>query len=71
MEKIEPFIKCVDCWPGQIPDDKLKIYKAMITEGQILKHHVVYNQRTGTTTVEYSSIAPHEWILEEMKRRCG
>ena len=69
MNKVSPFIPCVDYWPGQIPDDKLKIYKEMIEEGQILKHHVLYNRRTGGTTVEYSAIAPHEWILEEMRRR--
>ena len=71
MTKVKPFIRCVDYWPGQIPDSKLKVYKDMIEEGQILKHHVIYSQQTGTTTVEYSAIAPHEWILEEMKRRCS
>ena len=69
MTQIKPFIKCVDYWPGQIPPEKLQIYKAMIKEGQIIKHQVLYNQLTGSTTVEYSSIAPHEWILQQMKER--
>ena len=69
MEKIKPLIRCVDFWPGQIPPEKLKIYKQLITENQITKPHVIYSQRTGSTSVEYLAIAPHEWILSEMKRR--
>ena len=69
MTEIKPFIKCVDFWPVQIPPEKLAAYRAMIYEGQIRKHHVIYNRRTGFTTVEYYAIAPHEWILEEMRKR--
>lgn len=69
MTKVKPFIKCVDFWPCHIPPEKLEIYKQLIDEGQIQKHHVIYDQQRGSTTVEYYSVAPHEWILEEMKRR--
>ena len=69
MTQIKPFIKCIDFWPEGIPDRKLQIYKDMIAEGQIRKHHVVVNQRTNATTVEYYAIAPHEWILQEMAKR--
>ena len=69
MTQIKPFIKCIDFWPEGIPDRKLQIYKDMIAEGQIWKHHVVVNQRTNATTVEYYAIAPHEWILQEMAKR--
>ena len=71
MTKVKPFIKCVDFWPEQIPAEKLAAYKQLIEEGQIMKHHVVFNHKTGSTTVEYSSIAPHEWILDEMRRRAN
>ena len=71
MTEVKPFIKCIDYWPNHIPDEKLAAYKQLIAEGQIRKHHVIYNRRTGSTTVEYYAIAPHEWILEEMKRRSG
>lgn len=70
MEKIKPFIKCVDFWPGQIPPEKLAVYKQLIEEGQIRKHHVIHNRRTGSAAVEYYAIAPHEWILEQMAERC-
>jgi hypothetical protein len=30
---------------------------------------VIYNRRTGSTTVEYFAIMPHEWVLDELKRR--
>ena len=69
MTEVKPFIKCVDFWPERIPPGKLAAYKALIEEGQIRKHHVIYNRRTGSTTVEYYAIAPHEWVREELKRR--
>ena len=69
MTEVKPFIKCVDFWPEHIPDEKLAAYKQLISEGQIRKHHVIYNRRTGSTTVEYYSTVPHEWVREELKRR--
>jgi hypothetical protein len=60
---------CKDIWKRFIPPAKLDAYKQLIAEGQILKHHVIYNRRTGATTVEYFSTIPHEWIREELKKR--
>ena len=68
MTQIKPFIKCIDFWPGQIPPEKLNAYKQLIDEGQIRKHHVIVNQRTGSTTVEYYAIMPHEWVLDELSK---
>lgn len=69
MTKINPFIKCVDFWPCHIPPEKLAAYKQLIEEGQIRKPDVIYNSRTGSTSVEYYAIAPHEWILKQLKER--
>ena len=69
MTKVKPFIKCVDFWPEQIPPEKQEAYRQLIEEGQIREHHVIYNRRTGNTTVEYFAIMPHEWVLDELKRR--
>jgi hypothetical protein len=69
MTQVKPFIKCVDFWPVQIPPEKLAAYKQLIDEGQIRKHHVIYNRTAGSTTVEYYAIAPHEWILKQLKER--
>ena len=69
MTEVKPFIKCVDYWPCHIPPEKLAAYKQLIEEGQILKHHVIYERGTGRTVIEYYAIAPHEWILEELRRR--
>ena len=66
MTVVKPFIKCVDYWPLKIPDNKLAAYKALIQAGQIVKHSVIYNQRTGCTTIEYSSTVPHQWIRQEL-----
>lgn len=71
MSEIKPFIKCIDYWPEKIPPEKLEAYRQMIQEGQIRKQHVIYNRESGSTTVEYYAIAPHEWILEQMKERSG
>ena len=71
MEKVRPFVKCIDYWPEKIPPEKLDAYRQMIQEGQIRKHHVIYNGEAGSTTIEYYAIAPHEWILEEMRKRSG
>ena len=68
MTEVKPFIKCVDYWPVEIPVEKLAAYKQLIDAGMILKHHVIYNSRTGTTTVEYYSTVPHEWVKEELAR---
>ena len=69
MTQVKPFIKCIDYWPAQIPEEKLEAYRQLIEEQQIRKHHVIYDRETGSTTVEYYAIAPHEWILEELRRR--
>ena len=69
MTKVKPFIKCVDFWPKRIPPEKLAAYKQLIEEGQIRKPDVIYNSRTGSTSVEYYAIAPHEWILDELRKR--
>lgn len=71
MTEIKPFIKCVDYWPGEVPEAKLAAYQGMIDTGQIRKHHVIYNRRTGSTTVEYYAIMPHEWVREELRKRSG
>ena len=60
---------CRDTWKRHIPPEKLAAYKQLIEEQQIRKHHVIYDRNTGSTTVEYYAIAPHEWILEELKKR--
>ena len=69
MSEVKPFIKCIDYWPDGIPERKMQIYKQFIAEGQIVNHHVVVNQRTGSTTVEYYSTIPQEWIRQEMAAR--
>lgn len=66
---VRPFIRCIDYWPIPIPERSLAAYKQLIQEGQIKNHHVIYSRTTKTTTVEYYSIAPHEWIKEELRKR--
>jgi len=71
MTQVKPFVRCIDFWTGQIPQNKLDAYRQLIEEGQIqLVSHVVYDEITGSTAIEYTAIAPHEWILEQLKQRC-
>lgn len=69
MTQIKPFVKCVDYWSEHIPPEKLEAYRQLIEEGQIQKHTVKFSGEIGSTVVEYYAIAPHEWILDELRRR--
>jgi len=69
MEKVKPFIRCADYWPGGVPARKRAVYDQFAAEGQIEILHVMENRDTGGVMVEYDAIAPHEWILEEMGKR--
>ncbi len=60
-----------DIWKMHIPENKLSAYKALIDEGIISNPHVTYNRTTKITTVEYFSDAPHEIVLQELKKRVG
>ena len=60
---------CKDTWTRQIPDNKLAAYRALIDDGQIRKHTVIYDRTAGSTTIEYYAIAPQEWIHDELRRR--
>ena len=66
--EVKPFIRCVDYWPIKIPAPAMVAYKVMIDKGQIRKHHVMYNQNVGSTTVEYYSTIPHDWIKQELHK---
>ena len=66
---VKPFIKCVDYWPTKIPPQCLQAYRELIDEGQIRNHNYIYNARTHAVTIEYYAIMPHEWVLEELKKR--
>ena len=68
MHRAKPSLKCVDYWPTQIPPEKLAAYKRLHEAGQIGHWRVVYNRPEGSTTVEYRSTVPHEWILEDLAR---
>ena len=69
MTSVTPFIKCVDYWPTKIPPPCLQAYRELIAEGQIRNHNYIYNERTHAVTIEYYAIMPHEWVLEELKKR--
>ena len=62
-------IKCVDYWKTHIDPASLGAYHQLIEEGQIRIHRVTYSQETQGTVVEYYTAIPHEWILDELKKR--
>ena len=67
MTEVKPFIKCIDYWPVRLTTDIEAAYAEMIEAGQIRKHTVVFNKTAGSTTIEYYSTIPHEWIREELR----
>ena len=69
MREVKPFMKCVDYWPDGIPARKMEIYQEFIRAGQITNPHVIVNEKTRATTVEYYATIPHEWIRQEMAAR--
>ena len=52
-------------------DDFMDKRMVEILYSEIRKHHVIYNREAGSTTIEYYAIAPHEWILDQMRKRSG
>ena len=69
--RMKPFIKCIDYWPGEIPPEKLNVYRQLNAEEWIRIHRMIMNRESGGTVIEYYSIAPHEWTLEEMAKRAA
>lgn len=59
-----------DVWKVFIPENKLEAYRQLLEEGLIRNAFATYSRKTKTTTIEYDSDKPHEWILSELKRRC-
>lgn len=57
-------MRYVDTWKHRIPDEKLKAYKSLLSEGVITDPHVTYTLETGETDVEYTSDLP----FTEVKR---
>ena len=57
-------MRYVDTWKHRIPEEKLKAYKSLLSEGVITDPHVTYIIETGETDVEYASDLP----LTEVKR---
>jgi len=66
MTEVRPFIRCVDYWPGPVPPAKMEIYRQLVKEKQISRPRLLMNQETGSVTVEYEAIAPHEWIRQQI-----
>lgn len=58
-----------DTWKEHISPVKLAAYRQLIDIGLIKNPKVTYNRTTKITTVEYAADHPHEWILQELKKR--
>jgi len=72
MERAEPEILCIDYWPPeQLTPAKLRAYQALIRERQITKPRVIYCRSARSTTVEYLTAIPHEWVLQELAQRAN
>jgi len=69
MEVAKPSIPCVDYWPDGTLDEKRKqAYKFAECTGEIKIGKVIYNRRDKSITFHYLANAPHEWMIDQLKK---
>lgn len=60
-------MRCKDTWNRPIPDNKLKAYKQLLSDGTIRNPHVIYARAESVTIVTYESYLTHYQVLEKMR----
>lgn len=69
-EIVKPFMFYADVWQRKRFDKvRMQAYKQMETEGQIQVIKVTFSKSDQLVVMEYKTIAPHEWILDQLKER--
>ena len=64
-----PHIPCADYWPGEIPKEKLLVYRQLLDEGQLSALQVIYNQRVSSFLITYLANQPHIWVRDTLAQR--
>lgn len=67
---VKPFMSYADVWKREKFDkSRMAAYKVMENEKQIEILKVTYSKTDGLVVIEYRSVFPHEWVIEELKDR--
>ena len=68
--KVKPFMFYADVWRREKFDkNRMAAYKVMENEKQIEVLKITYSKADGMVVIEYRSAMPHEWVIEELKKR--
>ena len=66
----EPMMPYADVWwRNDLDKTRMDAYAELEKEGQLKINKITYNKENEMVIVEYRTTIPHEWILEELKRR--
>ena len=69
-EIVKPIMFFADVWPRDSMDQtRMQAYKQLESENQIRVTKVTYNKPTELLVIEYKSTIPHEWVIDELKKR--
>ena len=67
---ISPSMPFADVWKREHLDKvRMDAYHQLEAENQIWLDKITFDKTTGIVVVEYRATVPHEWILDELKKR--
>ena len=67
---VEPILPYADVWwRNDLDQTRMDAYTQLEKEGQLKIEKITFNKEQAMVVVEYRTTIPHEWILEELKKR--
>ena len=67
---VKPMLPYADVWwRNHLDQTRMSAYKQLEQERQLEIKKVTYNKTEDRVVIEYLTTVPHEWILEELKKR--
>lgn len=67
---VEPILPYADVWwRNDLDQTRMDAYSQLEKEGQMKIDKITFNKEENMVVVEYRTTIPHEWILEELKKR--
>jgi len=67
---IKPFMFYADVWKRSAFDQpRMQAYKQLESENQIQIMKVTFSKATQMVVIEYKANMPHEWVIDELKKR--
>ena len=67
---VRPMLPYADVWRRESLDSaRMNAYRTLEAEGQLRLGKITYNRSEGLVVIEYQTTIPHEWVLQELKKR--